>query len=83
MRQPSHRELEEAYKQVFSGTVEPDVMYMNGAHVKAMAKYCGYPEPTKDIDGAPLYDGLVYAVCSSGIIPVNDNGERVRVVREK
>ena len=82
-REISYKDLEAAYAAAVRGAEEPDVMWMNGEHLKFMAeRYWNVPDATmlRDMDGNIIHDGLVYAVTREGIFPVNNDGQRVRVM---
>ena len=67
----TNEELEKSYSEVLYGYDEPDVMYMDAAalrfHIEANG---GNPDDARDIDGNAIRDGVVYALCVKGIIPV-------------
>ena len=77
-----YKKLVELYEEVAAGNSEPDVMWMSGERVKFMARrHHGVTDTSKlrDIDGNRIRDYLCYALTSDGIIPVDEEGHRVRI----
>ena len=63
-----HSELEASYQQIISGYDEPELMWMNGKHLKWLGQETGHPT-THDSNGDEIQDGLCYCVSREGIYP--------------